>query len=239
MGSPGFVVFVHTPCVPGGRWDHPGSLDSLALALSWMSLGVVWFTRARPVGCWVHPLSLGSLACALGIVGFIRGHCVHYSLGDVLFIWNRCVRSSAPLGSLGSSGVLGFIRARSGGPGVHSRTSLWSSLGSLARTLGIVGFSWGRWVHSRTPCGSLGSSGVVEFSRACPGGHWVHSQSLCSLVVAIGVVGVHPGSFDSLTMGSYEVVAFNHVRRRGRWVRLVSLVSIARAVGVVGFIRKH
>ena len=61
LGSSG--VFGFTRIRPGGRWVHPGSLDSLGFAL-----GVLAFIR----GCWVQSGSrLGSL-CSLGVVGFTR-----------------------------------------------------------------------------------------------------------------------------------------------------------------------
>ena len=103
-----------------GRWVHSGaplvSLGSSRVALEY-ALGVVgfimdhWapygllrlfevggFTRMRPGGCWVKPWSLGN---ALLGVDFMRGRWVHPGR-----------HSGTPLGSLGSSGDVGFTRVR-------------------------------------------------------------------------------------------------------------------------------
>ena len=84
---------------------------------------------------------------------------------------------------LGSSEVGGFSRARSEGCWVHP-----SSLGSLARALGVVVLLRVRWVHSHAPLGSMGSSGVVAFTSANPGSGWVRPGSMGSLGCALGVV---------------------------------------------------
>ena len=172
---------------PGGRWVIPGSLT--------LSLGVVVFIQDR----WV------SLACALGFVRFIRGHWGHSranrrslsflasALGVVEFIRGRRIHSCSPLGSLGSTVVGVFAKARPGGrwvptgpfgsplffsvhPGplqfagvqhgcrwVHPR-----SLGSLARALVVDELIRGRCVHTRGPWLSLGSFGGVVHQCA----HW-------------------------------------------------------------------
>ena len=80
------------------------------------------------------------------------------------------------LGSLGFAlGVVGFSRihftpVRAVGRSVHPE-----SLDSLGFALGVVGFIRGRWIHTGSRWGSLGSSGVVRvragvvgFARFCP-----------------------------------------------------------------------
>ena len=86
-------------------------------------------------------------------------------------IWSSGVHSRAtlsrpPLVSLGLSKVVGFTRV---GP---------SSVGFIL----VVGVS-------RTPWLSLGSCGVVLFTRARLGGHWVHPGSLRSFARALGIEG--------------------------------------------------
>ena len=49
----------------------------------------------------------------------------------------------------------------------------------------VVGFSWGRWVHSGAIWGSLRSFLVVVFVRVQPGGRWVHLGPLGSLKFAL------------------------------------------------------
>ena len=66
---------------------------------------------------------------------------------------------------------------------VHPR-----SLGSLVRTLGVVGFIRGRCVHSRAQWGSFGLSGVVVSTRTYPGGRCIHPMSLGSLSRALRVI---------------------------------------------------
>ena len=186
LGSSG-VTFA----CPGVRRVHRGSLGSLARAL-W----VVGFTGACPGGCCVHP---GSFAYAMGVVWVIRGCWVHTrfpwgSLGllarYLVVVLFPCVchggRLVHPvwLGSLsrvlGFVGVVGCTRARPVGlcvrPGsLGSRAHALEWLGSFVLALGIVVFMMGRWVHSRMPWGSLGSSGVIVFKRTRPGGVWCHS----------------------------------------------------------------
>ena len=181
----------------GGRWVHPGSLGSCRCALEfdgfilrgWVhsgthcgslcSSGVVRFTRMCPRGRWVHPGPLGSLMYALCVVGFIRG------------------------GTLVCPGCSWVYRGS------------WCSLGSA---LGFVGFIRGRWGHSDAPwgsLGSLGSSGVVGYTRVR---RWVHPGSLSSIGCALGNVG------------------FTRVSPGGRWVLLGSLGLLGCPIGVVGFI---
>ena len=145
---------------------------------------------------------MGSLTCALGVVGFIRHSVVRSCVprGSLSSSWVVGF-TRAPWVLLGSSAVVGFPDVHLGVCWVHSRVfpgGRWvhqGSLGSLARTLGFVGFIRGRWVHSgcrrfhpvsltslaralgvaafirsrcvqsRAPCVSLGLSGVIRFTR--------------------------------------------------------------------------
>ena len=141
--------------------------------MSLRSSVVVGFTRVRPGGHWVHPGYLRSLRCALVIVGFI---------------WGRLVQSSSPWGSLGSSGFVWFTRERPGGRWVHA--CCWvhpRSFGSLGCAVRVVGFIWCRWVHMGARLESMGSSGIVMFTRVIRGGRCVHPVSLRSLGCAWGV----------------------------------------------------
>ena len=74
--------------------------------------------------------------------------------------------------SLGSFGVFGFTRVRTGGhwdyPG--SWCSLGFELGVVGFAVGVVAFIWSRCVHLGSRWVSLGSSGVVEFARVRAGG---------------------------------------------------------------------
>ena len=87
--------------------------------------------------------------------------------------------------------VIVFSRIRPRGRLVHP-----GSLGRLRFALGLVGFLQGRWVHSslvviglfrgrrdhsESPLRSLGSPGVVGFTRVHTGGRWVCKWSLASL----------------------------------------------------------
>ena len=80
-------------------------------------------------------------------------------------------------------------------------------------------FIWSRWVDSVSPLVSLGSSGVVRFTRVRPGCLWVHPGSLDLFGFAIGVVW------------------FTLVRHWSRWVHPRSLGSLWCALGVVEFMR--
>ena len=147
--------------------------------------------------------------------------------------------------------------------GVHWRAT-WCWLGKFVVTLLRHGC---RWVPSRrlwwcwfilvvgvsrTPWVSLGSCGVVLFTRARLGGRWVHPGllrtiracagcrsghpvSLGSIARAQGVCWVHPLSFGSLAR-TLVIVGFI----RGSWVHLRApwwlFCSLAHALGVVGFI---
>ena len=97
---------------------------------------------------------------ALRIVGFIRGHWVHFC------------------GSFGSSRIAGFTLIRPWGCWL-----LPGSLGSLEFALGVVGFIRDRLEHWGLPCVLIRSTGVVGFTwvRAGVGvlirGCWVHSGS--------------------------------------------------------------
>ena len=79
--------------------------------------------------------------------------------------------------------VVLITRVRPGGRWLFPR-----SICSLARTLSVVEFIRGCWVHSRVPWRLLGSSGVVWFTCACPRGRCVNPESLGSLTHALGVV---------------------------------------------------
>ena len=69
----------------------------------------------RPGGPRVHSVSFGSRMCVLGVVGFIRGRCVHsVHPGAVGLIPGSRVHSCAPCGSSGSFRVVGFTRVRLG-----------------------------------------------------------------------------------------------------------------------------
>ena len=73
-------------------------------------------------------------------------------------------------------------------------------VGSLERTLRVVGFILVRLVHTGAPLVSSGSSVFVWFILARPGGGRVHSCSLGSFRLVLGVVGfirigwVHAGA---------------------------------------------
>ena len=178
LGSSRVVGF--TRVCPGGRCVHPWWLGSLGCALGvvgfirgrlvhsgapWGSLGSsgsVWFARERPVWRWVHAVhsrSLGSLGCVMGVVGLIRGRCVHGGapLGSscvvgftrVYLCSSRVVRFIRVCprgrwvhpGRLGS--LVGFIR---GGTRVRPGGRLFHPgwLGSPGSALGVVGFILGR-----------------------------------------------------------------------------------------------
>ena len=93
------------------------------------------------------------------------------------------------MGSLCSSGVVGFTRVRPGCRWVHpeSLDSFGCALGDVGFTqlrlvgrlahqvshgftLGVVGFIPGGWDNSCAPRITLGSSGVVGLTRVCPEG---------------------------------------------------------------------
>ena len=161
MGSSGVVTF--TRVLPGSRWVHPGLLGSLARVLGFIDR-LVGVTRARP-GChWVLQRAFASLARALGVDpgSFASLAC---ALGVIVFIRCHWVHLHTP------------PRGRC----VHL-----GSLSSFTRPKGVIR---GRWVQLRASWGSLCSSFVVGFTRACPGGRWVHPESLGSLVRAFGFDG--------------------------------------------------
>ena len=165
--------------------------------------------------------------------------------------------------SVGSSEVVEFTQVHHWGRWVHPG---W--LGSLRCALGVFGFIWfvwftrehpggvgfmrvvgivrGRWVHSIAPWGSLGSSGVVGFTRVRPVRRWVHAASLVSsgvaLVYALGFVGFIRcrwvlSSAPCGSLRSSVVVGFTRVCPGDRWVHPGSLGSLVCAMGVVEFIR--
>ena len=97
-----------------------------------------------------YPLPLGSLGlvkvCSSGVFSFDWDRWVRLGSLDPLardqgVVESRWVRSRAPCVSLGLSGL---TRERLGGRWVHP-----GSEGSLACTMGVVGFIRGLWVHSR------------------------------------------------------------------------------------------
>ena len=111
----------------------------------------------------------------------------------------RWVHSVSRWGSLRSSGVVGFTRVRTAARSVHPG-SLWFTSVRLGCLFGssrvvrftlvrVVGFIRGRWVHSGSPWGSLGSSWVVGFTRVRYLGRWVHPGLLDSLGITLGVFG--------------------------------------------------
>ena len=120
--------------------------------------------------------------------------------------------------------------------------------------LDVVVLIQDRSVDSHAPWVSLGSFGVVRFTRVRPGGRWVHSRA-CAPVVHPESLGAHAcvlgffrggwvyshapwRSFDSyrvfgFTRTALEEVGFIYVRLGGRWE---SLGLLMRALVVVGFI---
>ena len=205
------LVIVFTFARPRDRWVHLGSLCALGVdGFIWGSCvqsRSLWGSSdssgiARPGFCWVHSVSLDSIVLALWGFGFRWGGWVHSrvpyeSLGSSgvvgctrVLAGGRWVYSRPPLGSLGSSGVVAFNRALSGGRWVYL-----GHLGSFARALGVF---WFIRCHSRSPWGSISSSGslgsfacagVFRFTVPRPGSCWVHPASLISLACALAVVG--------------------------------------------------
>ena len=150
LGSSGVVRSrrVHS----GYDWQSLGS--SGAVEFTGGDIGVVdlvvRFTGVGPGSSLVHPWSMGSIVwVSLGSSRVVNGH----ALG---FIWGRWVHSGSPWVSLTPVVLWG----RSG------------SLGSLGflESLCAFGFVRGGWVHSSVCRRSLGSSGVIEFTRVRP---WV------------------------------------------------------------------
>ena len=82
----------------------------------------------------------------------------------------------------------------------------------------------GRWVHLCAHWGSLVLSGVVGFTRVCPGGGWVHPGLLGSLRCSLGI--------DVFI----RLVVFTRVRPEGLWVHPGWLGSLGCVLDVVGFI---
>ena len=118
---------------------------------------------------------------------------------------------------------------RPGGHRVHP-----GSLGSLWRTLGVIGLITGRWVQWDSPL----SSGFVRLIAVRLSGNRVHPLSLDSLGCALGVVGFILGRliFWDASRGSSglsEVARFIEVRPGGRCVLLVSRGSLECALRVV------
>ena len=171
-----------------------------------------------PWGSLGYPGSLGSLGFAFGVHAFIQG------------CW---VLSGSCLGSLCSSGVVGFTRVRL----VHSGAPRWS-LGSVGFALGVVGFI-------RVSLGSLRFAlRIVGFTRIRSWGHWVDSRSLGSLGFTLWVVGfirgrwVHSGA-PCGSLGSSGDVSFTQIHPSGRWLHPVLFGSLGVALEVAGFILDH
>ena len=85
-------------------------------------------------------------------------------------------------------------------------------------------FALGRWVLPQgATSGSLGSSGVFEFTRVRPGGRWVHPGTLGAFGFALGGVcfiwgrWVHSGAPWS-SLSSSWLLGFTRVRPGDRWI---------------------
>ena len=210
-----------------GRWVYSHMLwGSLTLSRG------VGFTRVRPGIGWVHPWSLGSLAHAVGVVGFIRGRWAH---------------SRAPWCLQDSSRVVEFTRIRLGGRWVHLHAP-WEVVGiswccwvhSRVCDLVIVGSIRGCLVHSRGPWGSLGSSGVVEFTRVHPGVFGFMRGRECNVGVVAFIWGrLFHSRADWRLLGSSGIVGFTCVHPGDGLVHPGSLGSLANALGVFGVMRGH
>ena len=126
--------------------------------------------------------------------------------------------------SLGSFGVVEFIRVHPGGRWVHS-----GSLGSFGCSLVVVVFILGRR-DRLVSLGSFcvvgfvwGSFRVVGFVRVHPGGRWVHSGSFGSFKFALGVGGFVrkrwvPSGAPREPLKIFMFVGFIWVRTVCRWV---------------------
>ena len=123
---------------------------------------VAGFIRS-PAG--VQSASLGSFGLALVVVVFIGVHwfqrCRVHKGSFGLSTGGRWVHSAACWGWSGLLRFVGFIRTRPVGPLVYS-----GSLGSLWRTLLVVGLTRVGWVRSNVHWGSCGSLVIV---RSCIG----------------------------------------------------------------------
>ena len=125
----------------------------------------------------------------------------------VRFIQSRCVHSRVPWGYCAP-----------GDPWVHRE-----SLGSIARALGVIGFT-------SVSTGSLDSSGFLR-------GVWIHAKATWWAVRFIrGRWVCSRALYKSLDLS--WVVGFTRLRSRGRWVHSRSLDSHAGAMGVVAFIAR-
>ena len=148
------------------------------------------FIRAHP-GCrWVHSGSLGSFGHVELVVPVHWVHLCEFwwwsgSFGFVAFTltryWGHCIHSGAPWRSFGS-----FRRALRS-EGSYGCVDLFEHalgdnhyvlLGSFGRLFGVVGFIWGRWVHSAAPWWSSSSFLFFGFIRALTEHVRVHSASL-------------------------------------------------------------
>ena len=139
MGSS--VVHGFIRACPRCIWVKLVSLGSLSRL--WVSLGsseVVGCIRTCPWCRWLHARSLGLFPRAMGVVGFIGVRCVCLNASWCLWVHPVILRSlRAPLGSLGSSLVVGLTRA-----GLWGLFDHLGSLVSVAHTLWLIR---GRWVH--------------------------------------------------------------------------------------------
>ena len=154
------------------------------------SLGFIGFIRARLGGGSVTFVTLGWFGRILVVVVFIWAH-IRFYLGS-LGLFER-VLLGTQLGSSGSFGFAGLIRARPGVRRVYS-----GSFGSFRRSLGVVGVLWARWVHLYAAWRSSGSFGFVVFNRGRPGGRWVHSSAAS---VWLGSFECSCGRFHSGSLG--------------------------------------
>ena len=164
------------------------------------------------------------------------------------------------MGSFGLCGVDGFTRVFTRGLWVHP-----GSLGSFQCAHEVVGFNFGRWVHSGAPWVSFrvafgyalgvvgfilghwvhsvvapwwlfGSSWVVEFTRERPVGRWFHAGRWVHPLWHSGTPWRSFGVGGFTRVRSSVVVGFTRVRPGERWVYPGSLGSLRCALGIVVFI---
>ena len=153
---------------------------------------------------------------ALGVVVVIHAHkaFVGFILGR---LGGRRFHSSAPWGSLGSFGFVGYIRERPG----------WS----FRRALRFVGFIPFRYGHTGAPLGSSGLCVFAWFIRACPG---YDSDSFWRALDVIGLIQGLPLGFVVFIRA--RPVCHSGVLPWSRRGHSGSLGSFRRALGVVDFI---
>ena len=92
--------------------------------------------------------------------------------------------------------------------------------GSLGCAFGVDGFIRGSCVHPHSHGGSLGSSGMVRFTSACPRSSWVHSARLGSQARTLGYDWFIWGRWVHLRTPclSFCSSAVNRARARSGWV---------------------